>query len=358
MNRRIRLVAIGGESARLSHGFGHGPPHVCLAVGNAATLQHDRAVFGPRHFRDLFGQTRLADAGLAEHHRDARTTASEARSERRAQQRDFVIATDEWTAALRRSSSWHHQRRICAKSFDGFFASFCLQRLERFVVDDVARRVVGGGTDYDGAGFRRRLKAARDVHHVAHRRVVATGAHRANEYLAGVDADPEPQRQTGVVGNRRHRSLHRQRTPHGALSVVFVGDRGAEQSHQRVAHDFVDAAPMVGDVAGQTGKTRVHEVLDLLGIPRLRHGGKTHDIGKNHCNYSSFVTSGAQGMATGRTEACVGGSDGGARRTGHSTKGSCCWLVGGQAKFGYAVSHAQHRRKPEPLQRFGFHFAA
>ena len=43
-------------------------------------------------------------------------------------------------------------------------------------------------------------------------------------------------------------ALHPQRCSHGALGVVLVGDRGAEQGHDGVAEDLVDSPTEAGHV--------------------------------------------------------------------------------------------------------------
>ena len=57
---------------------------------------------------------------------------------------------------------------------------------------------------------------------------------------------------------------------HGALGVVLVGDRRAEQGDDGVADDLVDPAAEVGDVGGQALEAAVDEVLDLLGVAASR----------------------------------------------------------------------------------------
>ena len=56
----------------------------------------------------------------------------------------------------------------------------------------------------------------------------------------------------------------RKRGPHGALGVVLVGDRGAEQGDDRVADDLVDLPAERRDVRGQPLEAAVDEVLDVL----------------------------------------------------------------------------------------------
>ena len=109
------------------------------------------------------------------------------------------------------------------------------------------------------------------VHDVAHGGVVAAGPQRADEHLAGVDADAHLHRHVGVdlgpVGGER--LLHAQRGPHGPLGVVLVGDRRAEQGDDGVADDLVDPAAERGRCrATSRSKQRVDQVLDLLGVGR------------------------------------------------------------------------------------------
>ena len=92
-------------------------------------------------------------------------------------------------------------------------------------------------------GPRGGLEPGGDVDRVADHRVAV--AHPAGQHLAGVD--PDPQQEAVLVAEQLrveplHRRLHRQPGADGALGVVLVGDRGAEDGHHVVADVLVDRA--------------------------------------------------------------------------------------------------------------------
>ena len=167
-------------------------------------------------------------------------------------------------------------------------------------------------------GRRGRLQPLGGVHHVAHGGVVAAGPQRADQHLAGVDADAHLDRRTPTsapVGGQR--LLHAQRGPHRPLGVVLVGDRRAEQGDDGVADDLVDLAAERGDVADEPLEAAVDQVLDLLGIGRLAERREADQIGEDHGGDPPLVAPGDQRLAAGRAEACALGGDGTAARAGH-----------------------------------------
>ena len=78
------------------------------------------------------------------------------------------------------------------------------------------------------------------------------------------------------------RSLHPQRCSHGALGVVLVGDRRAEQGDDGVAEDLVDPPAEAGHVVDEALEEPVDERLDLLRIHPLGLAGEPDEIGEQH----------------------------------------------------------------------------
>jgi hypothetical protein len=60
--------------------------------------------------------------------------------------------------------------------------------------------------------------------------------------------------------------------------MVFVGDRGAEESHDAVARELVDGAFVAVDVAGQDLEAAVHDLVDGFGVETLREGSEAGDV--------------------------------------------------------------------------------
>ena len=126
---------------------------------------------------------------------------------------------------------------------------------------------MGGGPDDDLAGLGGGLQAAGGVHDVAHRGVVAAGAERTDEHLAGVHADAEAEASTPLSAPQSAiELLHAQRGAHRALGVVLVGD-GAPKS-ATIASPMILSTwpPKVVDVGDEAFEAAVDEVLDVLGV--------------------------------------------------------------------------------------------
>ena len=67
-----------------------------------------------------------------------------------------------------------------------------------------------------------------------------------------------------------HRQLHREAGADGALGVVLVGDRGAEDRHHVVADVLVDAAAVAGDLLAEAAQGPVDHRLHRLRDPCAR----------------------------------------------------------------------------------------
>ena len=99
------------------------------------------------------------------------------------------------------------------------------------------------------------------------------------------------------------RRLHPQRRPHGALGVVLVGDRGAEQGEDSVTEDLVDPAAERGDVVDEQLKAGVDQPLDGFGIAVLGQRRETDEIGEQHRGDPPFFClRGGDGVAARRAE--------------------------------------------------------
>jgi hypothetical protein len=166
---------------------------------------------------------------------------------------------------------------------DRLLATAGLQHRGRAVLDDVLGERVRGLADEHTAGRCLGLQSRRGVHHVAHGRVVGAGE-GADEHLAGVDPDPHPQRLGGrlVLDVAGEALLHAQRSSHGTLRVVLVGDGSPEQGEDAVAEQLVDPTAEGGDVVDQPLEDAVDQPLHLLGIEVLGEAGEADDVGEQH----------------------------------------------------------------------------
>ena len=142
----------------------------------------------------------------------------------------------------------------------------------------------GGAADQHPAGRRQRLQPGGRVDDVAHRRVVRAGE-RADQHLAGVDADAHLDRRAGggaALGDVPGKAvLHPQRRPDRPFGIVLVGDGRAEQRHDAVTEQLVDASAEVVDVGDQPFEARFDEQLDVLRVEVLGQRGVPHEVGEH-----------------------------------------------------------------------------
>jgi hypothetical protein len=66
----------------------------------------------------------------------------------------------------------------------------------------------------------------------------------------------------------------------GALRIVLVGDRRAEDRQDGIAHELVDEAPMPKGRLSERFKERALERAHLLGIEPLGKGRKAGEVGE------------------------------------------------------------------------------
>ncbi|MEZ5143064.1 MAG: hypothetical protein R2726_11175 [Acidimicrobiales bacterium] len=281
---------VGVHAGGLADGLGDGPPHVGLAVGDAAALEDEGVVALPRRRRGFLGEPRLADTRLAHEQQQMGAVAGHRSLRRPGQQAQLHLPTDERrldptpAVAGREQRLDRHPRRhrlLAALGGDG---------PEAPIGDHLPRRRVGRRPDDHGAGLGGRLQPIGGVHDVAHGRVLAPGPQRSDQDLAGVDAHPQAHRAIGLGRGGGEGRLHPQRGPHCPLGIVLVGDRRSEQGQDGVAHDLVDLAAERGDVGGEPLEAAVDQVLDLLGVAQLRQGREPDQVGEQDGDHPTLVT--------------------------------------------------------------------
>jgi hypothetical protein len=149
------------------------------------------------------------------------------------------------------------------------------------VIGDQALRRLG---DDHMAGGRRLLKARRDVRRVADRRVVhpqvvsdaADHDEAGIQPLTDLEADSPAQLKLCLEGIER--IADRERRVHGALRVVFMCDRRAEQRHDAVAEELVDGAFVAVHRVEQQLERARHRGVDILRIEPLAERGEARDV--------------------------------------------------------------------------------
>jgi hypothetical protein len=149
-------------------------------------------------------------------------------------------------------------------------------------------QLLGGVTDEHGSRGGQLLQTGRGVHDVAHRRVVGAG-HRADQDLAGVDADAQADSVVRVLlAEVAECRLHRERRSDRPVGVVLVSDRCPEQRDDRVPEHLVDDTAVVLDVGDEPSERGVDEPLDLLGVTMLGERGEADQVGEQHGDHASL----------------------------------------------------------------------
>jgi hypothetical protein len=135
--------------------------------------------------------------------------------------------------------------------------------------------------DQNRAGLGQRLHPRRDVGHIA-----IDLAGRIHHRRAGFEADASDKLRlagTSILAVEVGESaLDRQCCPHGALRVVLVRERIAEQGHQPVAELFGDVAAHLHRCRRCVVEISVHQVTPFLGIELRGDSGRTDEIAEHH----------------------------------------------------------------------------
>ena len=123
--------------------------------------------------------------------------------------------------------------------------------------------------DQDAVLRRRGLQTCSGVDDIAGRHALslARAGIERDERLAGRDADPDPQIASGVLpvqlGDRRP---DRERSTHGALGIVLVCHRRAEERNDRVADELLDGAAVPFELALRAPVVALEERAHVLRI--------------------------------------------------------------------------------------------
>ena len=151
------------------------------------------------------------------------------------------------------------------------------------VLDHRRGRAIGRLVDEDAVDGRGRLQARRGVDDVAGRHPLAfirAGGERDHR-LAGGDADAD------VEAERRIRRVEvgervscRQRAPHGALGVVLVRQRRAEERHDGVADELLDRAAEPLQLGLHPAVIGREHAADVLRIEVLGAAGEADEVGE------------------------------------------------------------------------------
>ncbi len=165
------------------------------------------------------------------------------------------------------------------------------QRPELPVVHGIAGRATRCLADQDASDRCRTLQSGSDVDRVAHDGVFLSNP--PGQDLARVDSHPQRQFEPEVLGSGLvqldHRGLHTPRRADGALGIVLVGDRGAEDGHHVVADVLVDVASVALHLERQPREVARRESLDALMVEPLGHRRVADDVGEQDGDPPSFL---------------------------------------------------------------------
>ena len=151
-------------------------------------------------------------------------------------------------------------------------------------VERVAGKAARHLGDHDRAGLCGGLHPRGHVHRVAQRRVLVpqVGPDVADHDRAAVDAGADPEVDAlcclQLAGELVGGIEHVERGEDGALGVVLVRDRGAEEREQRIALELGDRALVAKDSAGHEVEGLVDERRPVLRVDLLCEPGRAHDV--------------------------------------------------------------------------------
>jgi hypothetical protein len=252
------------------------PQRHALAVREAAALtpRDDLRVLVDDPMQ-LVHETTLAEPGHADERDELRRPRGADPAERVAEDTQLLLASDELGASLVRdvdSGARAHVRRLPHP--DRLRLALGLDRLGDLVVDRTSRRAVRRLVHDHAVHGSRALQARRRVDDVAgcHPLAGVRSCVERHEHLPGSDPDPQLERLLqGEVADRERRA-------DGALGVVLVRRRSAEQGHDGIADELLHRAAVPLELGAYAHVVRAQDRLHVLGIQRLGPRGEADEV--------------------------------------------------------------------------------
>ena len=232
----------------------------------------------------LADQARLADAGLADDVQDPSLGLHRV-GHRAAQEVELAVPTDElgrFGADFFIAASEH------AVSDHALGLSLERERGSLLELERMDRKPPRVRAHQDLAERGRRFEALCRVHGVADHRVRAldVAGEEPCDDLAGVYPDPQgkanPVAPRQIVVEVADRLLHRKGRIDGALGVVLVRDRSAEDRHDGVTDVLVDRPFVAADLPRKLVEIGREHATKLLGVEALAQHGGAGEIGKEN----------------------------------------------------------------------------
>ena len=223
-------------------------------------------VAGLDRLEELVDEPALADARDADERDELRLALAQHAAERLAQERELLLAPDERRAADPLDAETRARARAPPRRRSARALPFASIALRLSVLDRALGRAERRLVDEDAVRRGRRLQPRRGVDDVARGDPLArlgSGAER-DERLAGRDPDADLE-----LAVRRERVADRERRAHGALGIVLVRDRRAEDGHHRVADELLDGAAEALELGAHARVVGLEEPPHVLGVHRL-----------------------------------------------------------------------------------------
>ncbi len=265
----------------------HGQKRGRSAVGDRAGLEREPSLTVVRP-EELIEQPRLPHAGIADH-RDELSPAPPGLLRRLAKLVHLRITADETGEAAGRCCL---QARADARSaaeledLDGFGHPLDRDRPECLHLDEALGELQHCERESDGAGRRELLHPRRQMRRlphggVVHAQVAGDGAkHDLSRVQSHTDLDLDAAASPHLVRDAPDGLLHAEGGVARAQSMVLVGERGAEERHDPVAHDLVDGSLVPVHRLHHQFEDRVENRARLFGITVSQQFHRALHIGK------------------------------------------------------------------------------
>ena len=276
--------------------------------------------------RELPDQPRLADAGLADHRHELAVAL--ARSlQRLAQHLDFRVATHEAREPTRRRGLQPTPHRAHAgqlEDLDWRREPLYRHGTARGDLDEAFGQGQRLRSQQDRAGLGHLLHARGQVRALTDCRVVhvQVGADRPDHDVTRVqphaNLDRYAEAAKHALGVTLHRLLHPKRRVARAHRVILVGDGGAEQRHDPVAHHLIDGALVTVHGLHHVLEHGVEKLARLLGVAVGEQLHRALEVGEQHGDLLALAFEGGL-----RGEDLLGEVLGGVRLGGREAQPRC-----------------------------------
>ena len=280
------------DAGRVAYDPGQGPEGDAGAEGQAAALAPDDELgMVAEAAGELGEQSALADAGLADEKGTAETAFGDGLVEQGLELGELLLPADERGAEAAQLGAGARQRRGRDPGAQRFLLALHRDRVAGVEGEGLLGGGVGGLADGDGHRWGHRLQARRHVDGVAGEEALAArgvdvGAH---ERLAGVDPDADLDGSAADARQGVELVDDAQAGAHGALGVVLVHGRHAEDGDHGVADELLDRAAVGLDRRAGGGVEALQEGVDDLGVVALGERREADEVADEGGDDATFL---------------------------------------------------------------------